>query len=275
MNQKCALITVNYQNYAVMEEFIECFRKINSPDFKIFIADLSINKKKIPREKWIEVIFSENKGYARGINVGIAHALSQGYTQFIVINNDTRVEKDFVSKAQESMGRHPQSLIGGKIYYEEGFEYHKERYAKKELGKIIWYAGGLVDWKNAYTAHRGVDEVDHGQYDLMEKTEFITGCLMLFDKAVVDMVGLWDERYFLYYEDADWCERAKQKGIPLYYDPTVVIWHKNAQSTGGSGSSLQRRYQEKNRLIFGLKYAPFRTKIHLIKDFFLTKMKMR
>ncbi len=248
---------------------------MNSQTFTLFIVDLSINRKEISPEKWMKVLLAENKGYARGVNVGIEHARSQGYNQFVVMNNDTRVKANFVNKAQNSLNKHPRTLIAGKIYYEPGYEYHKTRYTKQELGHVIWYAGGLVDWKNVYTIHRGIDEVDHGQYDLFEKTEFITGCLMLFDKAVFDAVGKWNERYFLYYEDADWCERTKRKNISLYYDPAVVIWHKNAQSTGGSGSSLQRRYQEKNRLIFGLKYAPLRTKLHLIKDFFFTKMKMR
>jgi len=275
MKKKLAVITVNYQNYAVTEEFIECFKKMNSPDFKVFISDLSVKRQIISHQKWLEVILSENKGYARGVNVGIERALSQGYNQFVVMNNDTRVEKDFINTVQKSLNTHPRALVSGKIYYEAGYEYHTTRYKKQELGHVLWYAGGLVDWKNAYTTHRGVDEVDQGRYDLFEKTEFITGCLMLFDKAVIDAVGPWDERYFLYYEDADWCERAKRKNISLYYDPTVVIWHKNAQSTGGAGSSVHKRYQEKNRLIFGLKYAPFRTKIHLVKDFFLAKIKMR
>lgn len=275
MEEKLAIVTVNYEHYTVTKEFIECFKEINPQTFKIFIADLSVNRQKLPHEPWVEVIATYNGGYAHGVNIGIDRAIGQGFSQFVVMNNDTRVSKDFISQAQGSLNKHPRSLIGGKIYYEAGFEYHKDRYKSEELGKVIWYAGGVVDWDHVYTRHRGVDEVDHGQYDRPGKTEFITGCLMIFDKEVVDKVGRWDQSYFLYYEDADFCERAKRKGIPLYYDPSVVIWHKNAQSTGGAGSPLHRRYQEKNRLIFGLKYAPVRTKIHLIKDLLLKKMKMR
>ena len=79
---------------------------------------------------------------------------------------------------------------------------------------------------------------------------------MLYDKSVLDRVGFWDESYFLYYEDADLCVRAQQAGVKLFYDPTIVIWHKISQSTGGSGSSLHEKYQNRNRLRFGLKYAP-------------------
>lgn len=266
--KKIAILTVNYRNYVVTREFIDCFTPIKSDDFHIFIADLSEKKEQLPERPWLSVIPAENKGYAHGVNVGIEAALKQGIQHFVVINNDTRVEKDFVLHAKSSLMHHPKSLIGGKIYYEKGYEYH-DKYTKEESGKVLWYAGGIVDWKNVYTAHRGVDEVDHGQYDTFMQTPFITGCLMLFDHAVVSAIGLWDVRYFLYYEDADYCERAKQKGISLYYDPSVIIWHKNAQSTGGSGSALHAHYQKKNRLIFGLKYAPLYTKLHLLKNAFL------
>jgi GT2 family glycosyltransferase len=98
---------------------------------------------------------------------------------------------------------------------------------------------------------------------------------MLFDKSVIDKVGFWDESYFLYFEDADYCVRAKRKGIKLYYDPSINVWHKNAQSTGGSGSSIHVKYQKENRVKFGFKYAPLKTKFHLVKNFLFAKIKPR
>lgn len=265
--KKIAFLTVNFKNYEVTHEFLECLTRQTTKDFKVFIADLTPHPHPIAHDSsWTEILLSENKGYARGINIGIKHALSEGFAQFVAVNNDTRLPHDFVNNVQLSLASHPCCLIGGKIYYEKEYEYHK-RYNIKDHGNVLWYAGGIIDWKNVYTLHRGVDEVDRGQYNLCQPTEFITGCLMVFDTCVVDKIGLWDERYFLYYEDADYGERAKKRGITLYYDPTLIIWHKNAQSTGGAGSSLHEKYQNKNRLIFGLKYAPFKTKLYLIKNF--------
>ncbi|PJE63810.1 hypothetical protein COU89_01195, partial [Candidatus Roizmanbacteria bacterium CG10_big_fil_rev_8_21_14_0_10_45_7] len=123
------------------------------------------------------------------------------------------------------------------------------------------------DWKNALTLHRGVDEVDKGQYDKAVRTEFITGCLMAFDESVIQKTGYFDEKYFLYYEDADYCERAKRTRVPLIYDPSLIIWHKNSQSTQGAGSVFQQRYQKKNRLRYALNYAPFNTKLHVLLNY--------
>lgn len=264
MSHRLAVITVVYKNYSILADFFVSFEKQISKDFMIFIIDVTENPKEIDTPKFARVIRSENKGYAHGVNVGIKKAMKDGFKLFTVINSDTIVNTNFVNVSINRLIETPGSIIGGKIYYYPGCEYHESRYDKKDLGKVLWYAGGHIDRNNVIAVHRGVDEVDNGQYDKFERTSFITGCLMCFDKQVVDTVGYLDESYFLYYEDADWCTRAKRAGINLYYDPSIIIWHKNAQSTGGAGSKLHQNYQEKNRLKFSLKYAPWRTKIHLV-----------
>jgi GT2 family glycosyltransferase len=183
------------------------------------------------------------------------------------MNCDVTVRKDFVENVKKSLERNPSSIIGGKIYYYPEFEYHKDRYTEKERGNVFWYAGGTTDWANVFTTHRGVDEVDKGQYEKEEKTTFITGCLMAYDKSVINKIGHWDEEYFLFYEDADYCARAAKAKISLIYDPSIVIWHKSGQSTCGAASSFQQTYLDKNRMRFGLKHAPFRTKLHLIRNY--------
>ncbi len=271
--KKLALITVVYQNYSILKDFLGSVDKQDTENFSVFVSDLSDIKKPIRTSGFpvrIQILRGPNKGYASGVNLGLHGAIAEGYTQFCVINSDTYFKKDFVQNVQSSLHTHPSSIIAGKIYYAPGYEYHKTRYRKADLGKILWYAGGSVDWDNALTPHRGVDETDTGIYDRFEPVTFVNGCLMCFDKDVIDKTGFWDEKYFLYFEDADFCERAKQNNIPMYYVPNIVIWHKNAQSTGGSGSSIHLRYQKNGRLRFALKFAPLRTKFHVLKNYILS-----
>ena len=269
MNDKLAIITPTI-NPPVLVDFLKSVEKQRDKNFHVFIVDITgtgtTQHLNSPR---ITLIKEKNKGYSYSVNKGLERAVSQGFTKFCVINDDTFFEDDFVEKALSSLGRHPGSLLGGKIYYAAGYEYHKEKYNAGDKGRVIWYAGGTFDWDHVLSNHVGVDEVDSGQFESERETAFITGALMLFDKNALDRVGFWDESYFLYFEDADYCIRATNAGIKLYYDPSVVIWHKVSQSTEGSGSELHVRYQTKNRLKFGLKYAPVRTKIHLLKNFFL------
>lgn len=267
------LVTVNYNQYKLTQEFLDSLSKVKNADqISVYIADVSTKKeafeiKSVYPMKVVNVSLP-NLGYAYGINMGVKHFISKGVDKYCAINNDILFDKNFYTEAVEGFKK--ADIFGGKIYYAPGFEYHKS-YKKGDIGRVIWYAGGINDWNNVYTYHRGVDQVDIGQYDKSEKTEFITGCMLFFDKKVVEQIGLWDEKYFLYFEDSDYCERAKKAGFDLYYLPKIVIWHKNSQSTGGSGSPLQVRYQRKNRVIFGLKYAPLKTKIHLIKNYLLGK----
>lgn len=266
MDNQLAIITSVYNNYLVLPDFFRTLATQTNKNFQVFLVDASPEKQipNIPSN--IQIIHSRNLGYAHALNVGLKKATARGFTQLVVINSDIIFHEDFTKNVAQTLNSHPASLIGGKIYYAPGYEFH-HHYAQNDLGKVLWYAGGVVDWENVITRHRGVDMVDQGQFNWFQETEFITGCFMAFDKNVLSKIGYWDESYFLYYEDADYCEKAKRQGIKLYYNPEIVLWHKNAQATGGAGSILQQKYQRPNRLRFGLKYAPFRTKIHLLKNY--------
>lgn len=268
MLHKVAIITVVYENYTVLQDFLGSLRLQSNKNFELFIVDSSLDKKIIDtRGISLKIFKCDNKGYAYGINVGLKEALKSEFEYFVVLNNDVFFKSDFIDSCLKSLIKHPSSLIGGKIYYAPGFEFHQKRYTISDQGKVLWYAGGDIDWNHAITPHRGVDEVDNGQFNKISEVDFINGAFMIFDKSVIDKVGFWDENYFLYFEDADFSVRVKRAGLKLLYDPTLILWHKNSQSTGGPGSNIHQKYQKVNRLRFGLKYAPLKTKLHLLKNY--------
>lgn len=271
--KKLALITVLFENYTILDDYFATLKEQTDMDFHVYVLDLTPRPKDYPYPEFASSIHDENNGYAYGINRGMKKALEEGYDFFCVMNCDVTVRNDFVQNTKKSLAKNPRTIIGGKIYYYPGYEYHKERYSKEDRGNVLWYAGGSTDWKNAYTVHRGVDEIDKGQFEKSEKVTFITGCLMAYDKSVVEKIGKWKEDYFLFYEDADYCARAVNAGIDLRYDPSIIIWHKSGQSTSGAASTFQQMYLKRNRLIFGLRFAPWKTKFHLIKNYLLDSIK--
>lgn len=208
----------------------------------------------------------ENLGFAGGNNVGIRFAFENGADYILILNNDIIVDKNLlvqlikVMEEQKSVG-----VLSPKIHFAPGFEFHKERYQKEDLGKVIWYAGGELDWANVYGKNRGVDEIDRGQYDKICETDFFTGAGCLFRREALLKAGLFDEKYFMYLEDADLSQRMKRKGWRVLYAPTAHLWHKVAQSSG-IGSELNDYFTTRNRLIFGLRYASLRTKIALMRE---------
>lgn len=269
---KIGVIIINFNGNKLTNECLEslCNLKWDMKKLNVYIVD-NASKKKFETSKkfpfYLQVIYSEkNLGFSGGNNTGIRRALEQGCDYIMLLNNDTRVDKNLLSELIKPIGRGGISVP--KIYFEKGFEYHKDIYKSTEQGKIIWYAGGMMDWKNLIGYHRGVDEVDRGQFDRTGETEFATGCCMMASNTVFENVGMLDERYFLYYEDSDFSLRARKKGFNITFAPKAVVWHKNAGSTGGSGSNLQDYYIARNRLFFGMRYAPFKTKILLLMEAF-------
>lgn len=211
------------------------------------------------------IVNQENFGYAGGNNVGIKYGLEKNSDYILLLNNDTIVHNTLITELINTSIEKKAQVVGPKIYFSKGYEFHKDRYSADELGKVIWFAGGIIDWNNIYGSHRGVDEVDTGQYQEVCTTDYVSGAAIFVSRQVFDMIGMLDEKYFMYYEDLDFCVRAKKAGFSLKYAPKAILWHNNAGSTR-SGSGLQDYYITRNRLMFGLKYAPLRSKLALIKE---------
>jgi hypothetical protein len=208
---------------------------------------------------------AKNYGFAKGNNIGIEDALKEDTDYIALLNGDTTVDKNLIKKTLSAHQKKAKvGAISPKIYFAKGFEYHK-KYKPSEAGKVIWYAGGKIDWENIYGSNRGVDEVDRGQFNETIETDFATGCFAMYKAEALKEVGLFDERYFAYMEDVDLSQRMKKKGWKIQYSPDGVLWHKVSQSSG-IGSEQNDYYITRNRMLFGLTYAPLRTKFALIRE---------
>lgn len=208
----------------------------------------------------------QNTGFAKGNNQGIKYGLKRGAKYFLLINNDVKVHRRFLSYLISGINAGADMVVP-KIYFAKGYEFHSNRYQANELGKVIWYAGAEFDWDNVYSKHIGIDQVDTGQFNLSHEIEFANFCCILIKKEVFKTIGFLDEQYFLYWEDGDFSVRALRSGFKILFEPRAVIWHKNSSSSG-AGSKLHDYYLTRNRLLFGFKYVSFRTKLALIKESF-------
>jgi GT2 family glycosyltransferase len=273
--KKIYIVSINYKKHKNTINLLESLKKITKENYflsTVVIDNFPEDQIKVKESEYkdinLKVIYNKkNLGFSGGCNTGIKYALENEANYVLLLNNDTLVKEDFLLKLFEFAEKTQDAgLIVPKIYFAKGYEFHKDKYKKDDLGKVFWYAGGILDWKNVIGMHRGVDEVDHGQYDETGETDFASGCCMLIPSEVFKKVGFLDENYFLYYEDSDFSQKAKKAGFKIYYVPDSVIWHKNAGSTGGSGSSLQDYYITRNRLLFGNRFAPLRSKIALNRE---------
>ncbi|RJQ25328.1 glycosyltransferase family 2 protein [Candidatus Parcubacteria bacterium] len=281
--KKVAIVTLSYNNEKDTAECIESINNLNTStfDLSVIVVDNGSNSKFNPSAKirariqnsklnkgQLNIIRSEeNLGFAEGNNIGIRYSLEEGAEYILLLNNDTLIDKNLIVELIKTIESSDKiGIVVPKIYFAPGYEFHKDRYEEKEKGKVIWYAGGEIDWKNVIGHHRGVDEVDHNQFDKTEETEFATGCCMLIKKEVFEKIGAFDKNYYLYYEDSDFSERTKKAGYKILFNPKAIVWHKNAGSAGGSGSKLQDYYITRNRILFSIKYAPLRSKLAVLKE---------
>lgn len=265
-----SIIILNYNGTKDTFACLESIQKLQVIGYKLQVVVVdngSKEKLKVKNEKCKVIRSEENLGFSGGNNVGIRYALEQGADYIIILNNDTQVDKNLVEELLEVAESDKKiGIVVPKIYFAKGHEFHKSRYKETDRGKVIWYAGGNMDWNNIIGFHRGVDQVDHGQFEKTESTDLATGCCMMVRREVLENVGLFDEAYFLYYEDADLSIRVKKAGYKIMYVPKALLWHLNAGSAGGSGSSLQDYYISRNRLLFGMRYVPLRSKIALLRE---------
>lgn len=272
--KKVFIITINFNTARETHDWLSSILAVKHERYSLDIVIVD-NTSKVPfilkkaeQNENVHLLRSEiNTGFSGGNNIGIKYALKNNADFVMVINNDTTVDKNFLEELLKSLESNEKvGIVTPKIYFAKGHEFHKGRYKKEDLGKIFWYAGGFTDWENVMSVHRGVDEVDNGQYDKEEAVTFASGCCMLFKSEVLKKVGIFDEKHFLYFEDADLCERIMRTGYKILYVPKSIIWHLNAVSSGGSGNSLQDYFMTRNRMIFGMRYASLKTKLALVRE---------
>lgn len=219
------------------------------------------------QRQFIVVRSESNLGFTGGNNLGIHFAIEKYNSDAILLlNSDTTVDKDVLVSLQEFSDEHPTvGIVSPKIYFSPGREYHSTQYTNEDFGKVIWYAGGSIDWQHLISFHRGVDEVDRGHFDNQFHSDFATGCAMYIQREVLEKVGTFDKRFFLYLEDVDLSVRAKLLGYEIGFSPKSIVYHKNASSGDGVGNSLQNYYQTRNRLLFAFKHGNWYAKLTALR----------
>ncbi|MEA2113337.1 MAG: glycosyltransferase family 2 protein [Patescibacteria group bacterium] len=247
MLPKVFIIILNWNNWTDTKECLKSLENNGYPNCEVVVVDNGSDKKQKITNPKIKVIYNkENLGFSGGNNIGIKYALKNNADYVLLLNNDTIVNGDFLEKlvkAGESDAKI--GFLGPKIYFAD---------ATKE----IWFAGGEINWLYNKGTMRGYSEIDKGQYDSPEiqDTEYITGCCLLVKSKTIKKIGLMPDKYFLYYEDADWSLRAQTSGFRTVFVSSAQIQHKCSRSSI-EGSPSYIYYHSRNGLILAREYAPW------------------
>ena len=168
-------------------------------------------RRAFPAARIIEL--TQNRGYAGNNNVGIRAALEGGADWILVLNEDTILAADCLEHLLRLGESDPRiGMVGPTVYH------HDEP-------DVIQSAGGSVNrfWE---ATHCGQNETDRGQYAEPRSVGWVTGCGILVRRAVIEQVGMLDERLFIYWEETEWCVRAARAGWIIMHEPRAKLWHK-------------------------------------------------
>ncbi len=190
------------------------------------------------KEKLKIIKNNKNLGFAGGINVGIKHALSQGADYVLLLNNDTLVKDNFLDKLMSIFKKYENAGITGPL-----IKFKKD-------GRLVYDFGGKINKIFGRTTHNERSRILNKGARIVD---YVSGCCMLVKKDVFKKIGLFDERFFLYYEDVDFCIRARNKGYLTYVSAESSIEH-SLSKTVGKVSPIAVYNQTKSAFIFGKKY---------------------
>jgi len=206
-------------SYNSERELLRCLNSLKNEPGKIVIVDNASDnnsvheiKKITAKEKRIKLIENKkNIGFAAGNNVGIRYALSKGADYVLLLNQDTQVKKGFLKPLLASKT----DIISPVI-------------VSKRKNTLIYDYGGTINWVIGRTCHLESDRYfEKGPLPetLHLSIEYISGCAMLVKSEVFAKIGEFSENFFLYFEDVDFCIRAKKEGFSIACERKSVISH--------------------------------------------------
>ncbi|MDI6807406.1 MAG: glycosyltransferase family 2 protein [Candidatus Eisenbacteria bacterium] len=228
-------------------ECLESLRQSNYPRLQVILVDngSTDGTPDAARESYPETIViknNENLLFSKGVNIGLSCGCEMGGDYFFLINSDATVHTDCVPNLVDSLEReHDTGLSGPKIFYAGT--------------RTIWSAGGRVRLWAGMTSHIGIRQADSQKYSRKAFVDYLTACALMIRREVIGKVGMLDDRYSIYGEDADFSLRAREAGYTLLFVPEAIAWHKVSSSSGGGLTPFKAYNRGKSGIFLFRKYA--------------------
>ncbi len=247
------IITLNFNGAEKTIKLLRSLKDQTDKDFQVIVIDNASEEADFEkldshtRTPQVQIIKnSQNLGFSGGNNVGIKKALENGSEWLVLLNNDTWLETAFISQLKANLSG-KEGIVG--IPLVEG-------------DKTAYY--GQTEWLKPTLGH-----IYRPIKDKLPESYAIGGAMAI-HKTVFNKIGLLDENYFLYFEDADFSIRAKKAGLPLTSLEAPKANHQVSATTSKLGRSLLLRYHYRNALYFNFKNGPTEVKIAIpVWSFFL------
>lgn len=249
-------IVLNWNGKHFLKSCLDSLLRSNYKNVKFILVDngstdgsQAFIKKNYPNVKLIEN--KENLGWAEANNKGVDFALKNNADCVFILNNDLIVERNCLDILVAELFANPKiSIVGPKIYLSK----------KGKKTKTISFAGGNFTSNRYFGVHRGINKLDKGQFEKKIATEFITGAAIMIKSNIIRQIGGFDKRFFIYYEEADFCKRVTVRKSKILFVPKAIAYHEFS-GTIKINSPLQNYYTTRNHYLFVEKNAPWSVKL--------------
>jgi len=254
---KISVIILNWNGLEHTTECLQSLKKISYPNYEIIVVDNGSdgNDAELLWRRfgsYIRLIENDtNHGFAGGNNIGMRYAFRSAMPDFVLLlNNDTVVDPEFLGRMVETAHVDPAiGIVGAEIRY-----YDAPDRLWSVWDRMNFWIGQPLETRQGTTKRIQTREGDSSAHPLIEVVDWATGCCLLIKKRVLEDIGLLDEGYFIYWDDVEYCFRAKKAGYKTVYCSTAKIWHKVGKAvTGVPGFALY--YGTRNRFWFMRQYA--------------------
>ncbi len=230
---------VSWTNRRAVLTCLEALHQQSYANFRIMVVDngSTDGAALAVRERFPRVYccaLARNYGFARAANVILRHARQQASDYVLLLNADTSFAPDFLATLVAALETQPTvGIISPKIYL-------------RQDPTRLWAVGGRL--KPGKIRFYGLNAYDTGQFDDQE-LDFVMGCAMLIRTSVLRQTGLFDGRFFVFYEEIDLCVRARQAGWRVALVPEVHLGHEGGATTR-ERLPARHFYTARSRLLF-------------------------
>lgn len=261
-------IVVLILNWNGSKDTLECLASLekayDSPKFATLVIDNGSTDDSVPilRSSFPHIPIFETKknlGFAGGNNAGIAWALQKSFEWIVLLNNDTIVAPSFFKELLAATKVKPSGTIfGAKIY----------RYDEQTR---LDHLGGFWNQTLAEFESPAAGQIDDGSFQEMQRVDYVCGCALMMHRSVPEQIGLLEEKFFLLWEESDFCTRAGRAGFEIWTAPKAKLWHKVSASFIGGKPHLQY-FWWRNRLLYISRNCSFQEKKELYKRILFTEI---
>ncbi len=242
-NPSVVVVTVNW-NLPV--ETAQCVSSILAGDYprqQVVVVDNASDDASVPllraqfADRAVVLEADANLYYGGGCNLGIAWALAHGADYVLVLNNDTWIAADMVTRLVHLAEEHPDAGIVAPMIL------------RADEPRRIWALGSERRRWLPMPREIGRGAEDRGQFQAPMRVDYVTGCAMLIRRGALLLTASFDPRYQMYYEDADLCARIREQGLTVWVEPRAKMWHLGS-ATASLRSATSRYQHARHRMLF-------------------------